>query len=95
MALNEHNLFYKSEICTLIQGNSLEVLKNIKPNPTINAIIPIIQQQYKTNKIISQFNENLPEIITDRDKFQQIIISCEIVPTNKRHRFCMSKVSHH
>ena len=31
MALNEHNLFYKSEICTLIQGNSLEVLKNIKP----------------------------------------------------------------
>lgn len=31
MALNEHNLFYKSETCTLIQGNSLEVLKNIKP----------------------------------------------------------------
>lgn len=31
MALNEHNLFYKSEICTLIQGNSLEILKNIKP----------------------------------------------------------------
>lgn len=31
MALNEHNIFYKSEICTLIHGNSLEVLKNIKP----------------------------------------------------------------
>ena len=31
MALNEHNLFYKSEICTLIQDNSLEVLEDIKP----------------------------------------------------------------
>ena len=31
MALNEHNLFYKNEICTLIQDNSLEVLKDIKP----------------------------------------------------------------
>lgn len=31
MALNEHNLFYKSEICTLIQDNSFEVLEDIKP----------------------------------------------------------------
>lgn len=31
MALNEHNLFYKSEICTLIQDDSLKVLEDIKP----------------------------------------------------------------
>ena len=35
MALNEHNLFYKNEICTLIQGNSLEVLKNIKSEEVV------------------------------------------------------------
>ena len=31
MALNEHNLFYKSEICTLRQDDSLKVLEDIKP----------------------------------------------------------------
>lgn len=62
-------------VLAVSKTNDNLVLKNIKPNPAINAIIPIIQQQYKTNKIISQFNENLPEIITDRDKFQQIIMN--------------------
>lgn len=31
MALNEHNFFYESETCILIQNNSLEVLKDIEP----------------------------------------------------------------
>lgn len=52
------------------------IFKNVKPNAAINSILPIIQQQYENhNKIITEFNENLPEILIDKDKFQQVIMN--------------------
>lgn len=51
------------------------VFKNISPNEAIKSVIPIVQQQYKNRKIVTQLNYNLPEILIDKDKFQQIIMN--------------------
>ena len=51
------------------------VFKNVEPNSAIKSIIPIIQQQYPEHRIILNFNNNLPEILIDKDKFQQIIMN--------------------
>lgn len=57
------------------QNTENYVFKNIEPNKAIQSVIPIIQQQYKSRKIITDFNKNLPEILIDKDKFQQIIMN--------------------
>ena len=64
-------------ILTVTKSQNTEnyVFKNIDANNAINQVIPIIQQQYKTRKIITNFNKNLPEILIDKDKFQQIIMN--------------------
>lgn len=51
------------------------VFKNVDTNNAIKSIIPIINQQYSDKKIILDFNKNLPEILIDKDKFQQIIMN--------------------
>ena len=51
------------------------VFTNTNPNYAIKNILPIVTQQYPSHKIITQFNDKLPEILIDRDKFQQIIMN--------------------
>ena len=51
------------------------VFTNTNPNSSIKNILPIIAQQYQNNKIITKFNDKLPEILIDKDKFQQIIMN--------------------
>ena len=51
------------------------VFTNTNPNSAIKNILPIIAQQYQNNKIITKFNDKLPEILIDKDKFQQIIMN--------------------
>lgn len=51
------------------------VFTNTNPNSSIKNILPIIAQQYPNNKIITKFNDKLPEILIDKDKFQQIIMN--------------------
>ncbi len=51
------------------------VFTNTNPNYAIKNILPIIAQQYPNNKIITKFNDKLPEILIDKDKFQQIIMN--------------------
>lgn len=60
---------------TKSQNTENYIFKNVEPNNAIKSIIPIIQQQYKTRKIITDFNKNLPEIFIDKDKFQQIMMN--------------------
>lgn len=57
------------------QSKENYVFRNIEPNGAIKAVIPIVQQQYPTKKIVTDFNKNLPEILIDKDKFQQIIVN--------------------
>lgn len=53
--------------------NTNFVLKNINSNKEINPIIAIIKQQYPNHNFVIEFNEKIPEIYVDKDKFQQII----------------------
>lgn len=57
------------------QNTDNYVFKNVEPNSAIKSVIPIIQQQYSEHKIILDFNQKLPEIFIDKDKFQQIIMN--------------------
>lgn len=57
------------------QNSDNYVFKNVNPNDAIKNIIPVIQQQYPTRTIVTDFNKNLPEILIDKDKFQQIIMN--------------------
>ena len=64
-------------ILAVSKSQSVEnyVFKNIDTNSAIKAVLPVVQQQYSTKKIITDFNKNLPEILIDKDKFQQIIMN--------------------
>ena len=64
-------------ILAVSKSQSVEnyVFKNVDTNSAINNILPIIKQQYSTKNIITEFNNNLPEILIDKDKFQQIIMN--------------------
>ena len=64
-------------ILTVSKSQSIEnyVFKSINTNEAINSVLPIIQQQYPNKKINTKFNKNLPEILIDKDKFQQIIVN--------------------
>ncbi len=57
------------------QNTENYVFKKVEPNMAIKSVLPIIQQQYKTKNLITDFNKNLPEILIDKDKFQQIIMN--------------------
>src|SRR5574344_452383 len=67
--------------------NTNFVLKNINSNKEINPIIAIIKQQYPNHNFVIEFNEKIPEIYVDKDKFQQIITNlletaCKYSPEN-------------
>lgn len=57
------------------QNSSNYVFKNVEPNSAIKNVIPVIQQQYPSKNIVFDYNKNLPEILIDKDKFQQIIMN--------------------
>ena len=58
-----------------VQSPENYVFKKVEANSAILSILPIINQQYPSKKIITDFNKKLPEILIDRDKFQQIIVN--------------------
>ncbi len=51
------------------------ILKNIDINTSINPVIQIVQQQYKTHKIVKSFDKSNPHASLDLEKFQQIMIN--------------------
>ena len=46
-------------------------LANIKP--VIETVIIVVKNSYPTHKFILEHNENIPQILIDKDKFQQIM----------------------
>lgn len=58
-----------------VQSKENYVYKSVSANSSIKAVIPIVQQQYKNHKIVTEFNEKLPPIVVDNNNFQQIIIN--------------------
>lgn len=58
-----------------VQSQENYVFKNVNPNDAITSVIPIVKQQYQDRNIVLKFNKNLPEILIDKDKYQQIIMN--------------------
>ena len=59
-----------------MQSNKeLLVYKSVDVIPFIEASVQMIKNQYKTHKYICNFDKNLPKILIDTDKFQQILLN--------------------
>jgi len=48
-------------------------LKEVCPRPIIDTVVAIVSNQYKNRKFLISQIKNLPPILVDEDKFQQII----------------------
>ena len=51
------------------------ILKSVDVNSVILPVIQIVQQQYKTHKIVREFDSANPAVSLDLEKFQQIMIN--------------------
>lgn len=59
-----------------MQSNKeLMVYKTVDITPYIDASVQMIKNQYKTHKYICNYEKNLPKILIDTDKFQQILLN--------------------
>lgn len=59
-----------------MQSNKeLMVYKTIDVIPVIESCIQIVKLQYKTHKYVFNYEKNLPKILVDTEKFQQILIN--------------------
>ena len=53
----------------------LMIYKSVDVKPFIDASVQMIKNQYKTHKYIVNYEKNLPKIMVDTDKFQQILLN--------------------
>ena len=56
-------------------GGELMVYKAADIKPLIENCIQLVKNQYKTHKYIFNCGKNMPEILIDTDKFQQIMLN--------------------
>lgn len=53
----------------------LLIYKMVDVQPFVEASIQMIKNQYKTHNYICNYEKNLPKILVDTDKFQQILLN--------------------
>ncbi len=53
----------------------LIIYKSTDVIPYIDAAVQMVKNQYKTHKYITNYQKNLPKILVDTDKFQQILLN--------------------
>ncbi len=59
-----------------MQSNKeLLIYKAVDCIPLIESSIQMIKNQYKTHKYVFNYDKNLPKILVDTDKFQQILLN--------------------
>ena len=51
------------------------VYKSVNAFPFIDSAIQIVKSQYKTHKFLTEYEKNVPNVLVDTDKFQQVIIN--------------------
>lgn len=49
------------------------ILKEVKPRPIIDTVVAIVNNQYKSRQFFVRQSKNLPSILVDEDKFQQVM----------------------
>lgn len=59
-----------------MQSNKeLMIYKSVEVVPFIESCVQMIKNQYKTHKYLCSYEKNLPKILIDTDKFQQILLN--------------------
>lgn len=53
----------------------LIIYKTVDIKPIVDSVIQIIKNQYKTHKYVCNYDTNLPKILIDTDKLQQILLN--------------------
>ena len=53
----------------------LMVYKTVDVIPFVEAVVQMIKGQYKTHNYVCNYEKNLPKIMVDTDKFQQILLN--------------------
>ena len=53
----------------------LMVYKTVDVIPFVEAVVQMIKGQYKTHNYVCNYEKNLPKILVDTDKFQQILLN--------------------
>ncbi len=53
----------------------LIIYKTVDVLPFLDSAVQMVKNQYKTHKYICNYGKNLPKILVDTDKFQQIMIN--------------------
>ena len=56
-----------------VQNNEKLIFKTVKAKQLIEDVIQIVKQQYKDHKFVLKYNDKLPKILVDVDKFQQVM----------------------
>lgn len=69
------NLVENMLIVSKLEGTDNFVYKSVNASTLINPIIQLLQLQYPEHKFITEYNKNIPPILTDNDKFQQIMLN--------------------
>lgn len=63
-------------IVSKIQNSDEKLIyKSVNINLVIKKLLSVIKIQFKTHNFVLSLNENLPEVLIDTDKFQQIFIN--------------------
>lgn len=68
-----NRLIHLIENMLKVQNNEKLIFKTVKAKPLIEDVIQIVSQQYKDHKFTLKYNEKLPKILVDVDKFQQVM----------------------
>ncbi len=59
-----------------MQSNKeLIIYKSVDVVPFVDSAVQMIKNQYKTHKYVCNYGKNLPKILIDTDKFQQIMLN--------------------
>lgn len=56
-------------------GKELLVFKKVDVTPFIDTTVQMLKNKYKTHNFVCDYEKNLPKIMTDTDKFQQIMLN--------------------
>ena len=62
-------------VTKLQSQNEKIILKSVRIQPVIQKVIQLIKPQYSGKNFIINIKENVPEILADEDKFQQVMMN--------------------
>ncbi len=68
-----NRLIHLIENMLKVQNEGNLIFKSVKSKPLLEDVLQIVKQQYKEHKFVLKYNEKLPKILVDTDKFQQVM----------------------